>query len=343
MSYRLIQTPQGTFSIDWDVCCQIMRSRNRALLQAKHSRPRPESQDSFQNRLSRDMPNLTYLEVDWDLVRMGTQGETMMQALKHAGLLLYDSKGVDQLVYFLQQCQSETRSYHREFREKQKRASDESQRSIEESIAKYGDSIAAATLVRELANFVLVLAATVTTGGAGLAAAGGSAVLKTVSTYQNTFSVGATVIEASQNIICTVIPMARGKELGNVVKILIGTSADTGKALFEGHEIGTALQVGAVNIPVGVGGAAIKGPLAKALGKTAASLVVKASQEVAKKTAQSAIKQNAIAGARMANTQQWNVPPLRAGSLADRISFEDDLLLKLAVIDMSRGIGRSWW
>jgi hypothetical protein len=30
-------------------------------------------------------------------------------------------------------------------------------------------------------------------------------------------------------------------------------------------------------------------------------------------------------------------------SLADELSLEDDLLLKFAVVDMSKGVGRSWW
>jgi hypothetical protein len=40
---------------------------------------------------------------------------------------------------------------------------------------------------------------------------------------------------------------------------------------------------------------------------------------------------------------QRQVKALNASPLMDSIAFEDSLLLKLAVIDMSQGIGRSWW
>ena len=339
MTYKVYDTAQGSFCIDWETCCQIIRSYQRASLQMRYSKEVRESQTSILNPLSWGLPDLTFIEVDWDRVRSEAQQAVYSSSWSLAASASFESNGVDRLVEKLRGMQRDIRRLNADFQQQMRAASKKSWNAMEGSIASYQSRIDEARIIRDLSGSILIGASTVATGGAALAAtAGMGTVLKTTATYQDTGSAGAAAIEATQNIVCTVIPAARGKAMGAATKVVISTVADTGKALLEGKSIGTAIAAGAVNIPTGAAGAMVKGAAVKVLGKAAAPIVVKVVQDRAKKIGQSAIKNPSSSAGHHAKTSAS-----ATSDLADQVSFADDLLLKLALVDMEKGIGRSWW
>jgi hypothetical protein len=135
----------------------------------------------------------------------------------------------------------------------------------------------------------------------------------------------------TQTVVTNAIPMGKG------VKLIINTAGDTGKALVEGKSVWTAIGVGAVNVITAPLGDKAKSTLGDIFDKTAVSAVVKVGQDQAKSAAQRLVKKLGK------SSESFSRDFGQASPLMDSIAFEDSLLLKLAVIDMSQGIGRSWW
>jgi hypothetical protein len=344
MTYKVYNTAQGSFCIDWETCCQIIRSYQRASLQMTYSKEKTESQSSAVDPRTWGLPDLTFIEVNWGRVRSDAHAAVLSSAWSLGASAMFQSKGVDTLVQRLRGMQFDTRQLNSDFQDKMRAASKKSWKAMESSLDSYESKIYYARLARDFSGSILIGAATVVTGGVGLAAtAGMGTVLKTTATYQDTGSAGAAVIEATQNIVCTVIPVARGKAMGTATKVVISTVADTGKALLEGKSIGTAIAVGAVNVPTGAGGGMVKDSAVKLLGKVAAPIVVKVAQDQAKKFGQTKIKNWSSSKSTSSIGDDARTMTSATSDLADQVSFEDDLLLKLAVIDMAKGVGRSWW
>lgn len=337
MAYRLYKTAQGDFCIDWDTCCQILKSYHRARAQNVNSKEVTESQGSLLNPLSWGLPDLSYVEVEWAKVRTEADGQTLLDGFRLGAIATYEAQGVDALARELQRMQTETRRLNQEFQGKMKRASEKSWAAIESSVNAYQKIVDGLKFIRDLAGSFLIGAATVTTGGAALAAAGLGTGLKTTAKYQDTGSVGSAALEATQNLAFAVFPAARGKALAGgekVVKVLVTGGMETGKALLEGRRLTTAVAEGGVSIPNAVVADVVK-KVAGPLGKTAVPIVVKILEDQSKKRAQAWVREATATPAGTARTG--------GDGLADSVSFEDALLIKLAIIDMSKGIGRSWW
>lgn len=340
VSYRVYDTAQGSFAIDWDTCCQIIRSYHRADLQLRYSAERTESQSSTVNPLSWGLPDLTFIEVDWGKVAAESQALVMSAAFKFAAIGMFQSAGMDALVRELQRMMRETRRLNADFARRMRTASDKSWKAMEGSIATYQRRIDEAKHVRDLSGSILIGASTVTTGGASAAAVGASgAVIKATAKYQDYGSAGAAALELTQNIVCTVIPGARQVPMGKVAKTIISVASDSGEALLEGEALSTAVSMGTVNIPIAAAGEAAKKGLQQVLSKTAVPIVVKVAEDRAKKVIQGHLRTTTAA----ATPTSMGVPTVSTPGTANRVSVADELLLKLAVVDMAKGVGHSWW
>jgi hypothetical protein len=367
MTYRLYNTEQGDFCIDWEACCQMIRSFHRATAQYAHSREVTESQSSLLNPLSWGLPDLTTVEVDWARVQNETTTKALYDAHRLAAFAVFNPNGVDGLVRELKRMREETRKRNELLSQATRRASTRSWAAMEQSVSSYGSLIDNARLVRDLSGTVLIGAATAATGGAAGAALTGAGLgtsIKAVAKYQDTGSVGSAAIEAAQNVVFSVFPAARGASLvgrEKLVKVLVSSIADSAKAIVEGRELGTALLEGAVNVPAACLGEAGKKLLAPVLGKVALPVVTKivttpnevASKlpiEIAKKTIEDRAKKwgqqeikGHLAGANGPAERVARKPTKRSDSFVNSLAFEDELVLKFAVIDMEKGVGHSWW
>lgn len=369
MTYKFYDTEQGQFCIDWDTCCQIIKSHHRAISQQQHSKEVTESQASTFNPLSWGLPDLHYIDVDWDKVRADSADQTIRDAYKLAAIAIFDRRGVDKMVRELKRMQAETVRVNDLIQGAMKKTSARSWAAMEKSVGQYESATDKLKLVRDLSGSILVGAssgAIAAGGAAALVAAGGGTLLKTVGKYQDSGSAGAATIEAVQNLAFVVFPAARGaalSESAKAFKLVVSVGADTGKALLEGQQLSSAIREGLVNIPANKLGDATK-RLEPLLSRTAVPVLARAvvggtgvkSQlpTIVKDTTKKVVEDRAKkvgqgwvrgAGSQGANEMQINA---RLGtnerrSVADAIALHDDLLLKLAVIDMAKGVGHSWW
>jgi hypothetical protein len=361
MTYRVYDMAQGQFCICWDTCCRIIKSYHRARYQHEYSKEVKESQSSLLSPLSWGLPDLFYVTVDWDKVREKTTTDATSDGFKLGAFAMFSDGGVDTLVRELRRMQLETRRQNHLFQSSMKQSSDKSWSAMESSVGLYQSWIDKAKLVRDLSGSVLIACATAGTGGltgAALFGAGTGTALKSYGKFQDTGSYGSAAIEATQNIAFSVFPAARGAALTSketVVKLVVSVTGDTSKALLEGRSVGTALKEGALNIPVAGLGALSKKVLTPVLNKVAVpvlaqvltappQIVAKLPVDVSKKIIEDRTKKS-WQGAVRENPARTSAQPAGASddSLADELSIEDDLLLKFAVIDMNKGVGRSWW
>lgn len=353
MTYRIYDTAQGQFALCWDTCCQIIKSHHRARFQHQHSKEIPESQSQMLNPLSWGLPDLTFLSVDWDKVRQDSAASTMADGWRLGAVATFSSDGIDTLVRELRRMQTQTRRAQDLFNASQRRASQTSLAAMNRSIGAFQSMIDGAKLVRDLSGSILIGASTAATGGLSstvLVGAGAGSALKGIAKFQDSGSYGSAAIEASQNIAFSVFQTPKA------VKLVVSVAADTVKALIEGRSVGTALAEGGVNVPttlLGEGAKKLVGPLVEKvavpvlakvittspqiLGKLPTEVGTKVMVDRAKKAAQTAMR-----GGTPNNLQAHEGLSTRR-TLADRISIDDDLLLKFAVIDMAKGVGHSWW
>jgi len=356
MTYQQFNTKQGQFAIDWDVCSRIIRSYYRSEFQLDYSKEERESQVSTFNPLSWGMPDLIMLTVDWDKVRSETYKVVFPTAWSMAFRAGQDAGGVDGLVRELQMMQRATRANIEAFQRRQRDASHRTLMEMEKSIASYGDAVSYARLVRDLAASILIGIGTagtgtvVTAGTAALGTAGtgtvvttgmaalgigAGTILKGTAKYQDSEKnrEGMALFDVAQTLITSVIVPKEAKG----VKLIINTVADTGKALIEGKPVWKAIGVGAVNLITAPLGDKAKSTLSNTFNKTAVSVGVKIAQDRTKSWAQGQVK-------RLGNSPESSSPVFREASpLTDSIAFEDSFLLKLAVVDMEKGVGGSWW
>jgi hypothetical protein len=346
MTWKTYRVEQGEYAISWDTCCRIIASRHRAKWQLQLAQETSESQISL-NPYTWGLPDLHFLTVDWDKVRENAEADALSDGWLLAAKATFDRSGIDALVRTLKDMQVATRTDHAKYRKRLEDCTRRSAADIEATVSKAECALQIARFFRDTSGSVLIGAATVVTGGtAAVAVAGGGTVLKSVGKYQDTGSVGSATIEAVQNIAFAVFPAARGAALAGrekAVKVVATVAADTSKAMIEGRPVGTALAEGAIAVPVAVMGDGVKKGLSAVLGKVAVPIVAKVAEDKAKKAAQGVVR-GALAGEqRRAQQEAGAARAAGASSIAERVSLDDDMLLKFAVIDMRKGIGGSWW
>jgi hypothetical protein len=369
MTYELFEASQGKFAIDWGICRQIVKSYYRSQLLGKYATDQTESQVSI-NPFSWGLPDLTYVTVDWDKLSDEAEARTTTELFLHA--ILLKGRGVDFLVRDLRRMQVATGQNNAAFKTRMQMASQKSLSDLQSSVAFYQSATDRSKVVRDLSGSILIGAATAATGGAAAAALAGTTlsttgavatvaglgtIIKATATYQDTYevtgdrgrSLGAATIEATQNIVFTVIPAGRGVALGRqqkIAKIVVSVVSDTSKALLSGQGLGTAMVMGAVNIPVPWIGDQYKSDLDAALANTAIPVATKIlGGGVSKKVLEDRLKR---VGQNEVRTLASGIGAIQASigdgdSWSDVMSVADDWLLKLAIVDQSKGIGRSWW
>lgn len=350
MTWKPYQTEQGEFCIDWDVCCQIIRSYHRAKAQLGHSRDVVESQVSTWNPMTWKLPDLSFVEVDWAAVRKESETRVAMDGWRLGAVAMFKPRGVDGMVHELREMQAETRRLNESLRARMRMATAKSMAAMERSVDAFESSVETARHVRDLAGSTLILAGTIATGGlasGALLGTGAGTVLKTTAKYQDTGSAASAAIEAVQNIAFTVFPAARGRALAGgekVAKVIVSVVADTGKAILEGDSLRAAMAKGIVNVPAAVVSEGVSKALKPILAKAPLPVAVQmATVAIAKKGAEDKVKGTLLKNKDGPSAHDVQRSATASTGIMRSLSFDDHMLLKLAVIDMNKGIGNSWW
>ena len=336
MAYRLYNTKQGAFSIDWDTCCHIIRSYHRSDFQLRYAREERESQVSLIDPRSWGMPDLVMVTVDWLRVQEEAKSATLLSAHGMAARAIFESNGIDQMVDTLRSMQRKTRSNIAAFQRMQQTAARKASEEIEAAVSMGERGQGVAKTIRDMSASFLVGLGSVASGGTATAILGLSAgsVLKGTAKYQDAeqnAEIG-TFLEVSQTVVTNAFTMGKG------VKILVNVVMDGSKAYADGNSVLTSIGVGTVNVVTGPMGDKAKDTLKKIFAVAAVPGIVKVGQDLIKKKGQSLVKEIGQGSESSSGTEFG-----RGSALMESLAFEESMLLKLAVVDMQKGIGNSWW
>jgi hypothetical protein len=361
MAYSLINTDDGPFAFDWDCVTRIIRSWVRAGSQLDNARTVTESQIGL-NPFSWGLPDLQSVEVDWDKVRDKTKTGTWFHSLRLANLAYHSP---DNLAGELKVMQLETRRFQNEFKNMMKATTQASLAAIDQSVSSYKTMIDVAKWVRDISGAVLMGISTAGIGTAtGLTAGALGTGIKTYGKYEDTGSIGSATIEAAQNIVFIVVPAARGAQLTadeKVVKVIVCAEADTAKGLIEGKSVTEAVLSGSVQLGLPLVGKVFDSEQVKdALNNTAVPIVTKlvagqaevltavpgkvsqkVAEEILKKTSRAVIAKMVSPG--QAKALAVNGDDYAEDSIGGFITFEEDFLVKFAIVEMTKGVGGSTW
>jgi hypothetical protein len=141
------------------------------------------------------------------------------------------------------------------------------------------------------------------------------------------------------------------------MKVILSAVLDTDKALLEGREVGAALTDGLIAGTVSAAGEGLKKGITYVLDRTAVPIVASVLDKpsavaseyltgITKKVGEDRAKKGLQAAARNGGVTHGLTqarPDTNSWDTALSFGDHDELLLKLAVIDMKKGIGHSWW
>jgi hypothetical protein len=355
MAYELVNVNHGTYAVDWDLIWRINWNYSRAGAQLDCARVVRESQAGI-NPMTWGLPDLQYVEVDWERVRRNAPLEAVQRNIQMVNDF---ARSADAVTNQLKTLIGETRRLQDRFHQFMKATSHEAMKEIERSVSTYGTIVEGLKWVRDTSATILVGIGTggVGAGGAALGTIAGTGI-KAWGKYEDTGNVGLAVVEAGTGVLFSVIPGMKGVSTGTgqkFVKAIISASADTYKGTLEGKSLYEAAANGMLNFATPAVGELAKSDLVKGIlqksavpvatrllsgplppmDKLATTVAAKLSEDIFKKGGKNAIGW-AFSGPK--NSQDPSEP-----ELADYLTFADELLVKFAVVDMEKGIGRSSW
>ena len=152
MAYEMVQTARGKYAVDWETIYGIIRNYCRSGAQLDHARTVRESQAGI-NPLSWGLPDLQYVEVDWDKVREQTQKGMIFRSIQAANDF---ARSPEMVANQMKTLISDTRRYHDRFQNYMKSVSQASTAEIEKSVKMFGNMVEGAKWVRDLSGAILV-------------------------------------------------------------------------------------------------------------------------------------------------------------------------------------------
>jgi hypothetical protein len=255
-----LQLRDGWWLIDWDAIAKIELAMYRATYRNTYSKLTPLARDG--GIVSRWMPEVSTLEVDFDRVNAKAEAEAMLAVVEWKNRRAAHRLGGEELRHELAADQAATESEATGFRRKLQAITKKNMENVRAADEFWGAWKRGAEVTRDISAEILVIGGTaiaaplIAAGGIGAAAgasgwlAGGSA-LKGVAKFQDTNSVGAAMIEATSTFGFAVLtPAAELKGAKNVAVIFLAkmpVNALEGyvEARNEGKPLTKALQAAA--------------------------------------------------------------------------------------------------
>ena len=355
MAYELLTSGSTQFAVDWDIVQRIVRSYHTASLQLAHAREITMSQSHWYNPMTWSLPDISHVEVDWDAVR----GDADAFAQEDVRNMRVEAKyNAPRIARRLETLIDLTASKKERFIDWIGTVQTQNMVSINKAVADYEASTEIARFVRDTSADGLMVGASVMTGGAAVAALGGASFFKGVCRFQDSGSVGASVMEGAGSFAFAYVKL--GKEFTfkeEMVLALVQAPWTTGTELVGGSTITRAVTSGAVKLTGPSSEALFKLAPAKTLfDKVAVPIVINyggenvASKflstlagEVTQNRVVEPAARNAVNGGAKASADSGPATGTRgAGQLIDESTLSNKFLLHLAFVNMQKGIGRGW-
>ena len=262
MTVEVFTEARGTWSVDWAIVRAIVRSNANQYATIRNGHRRREDQSTWWNPFSYALPDLVSYEVDWSAQRRDRE-EITERGMREAALIP-EREGCEALKEWLRVRISETDAYRAAFRQNLTRASSETMRNIDHAVTTYQAGADAARFVRDRSVDVVLVGATVASGGTALALAGAGASLRGAYSYQDHQNVGRAVFESTSTFVMTAIPIgmaARGagavvsttqRVTEQAVVVMIGAQFEFAKALIAGETVEQGLARAGTNAAASV-------------------------------------------------------------------------------------------
>jgi hypothetical protein len=359
MTYWMLENDRGTYAVDWDVVNRLVRSYHRAVLRESCSKEYTTSDSRWFNPFSWSLPDIRSLDVDWDKVNGRLNGVADDAFNRLAEEATRDVRGVYRELDWMV---SDTGRRTAAFTDRLGALQTENMSRINSAVESYGAQIEAAKFVRDTAADGLMVGASIATGGAGLAILGGGSAMKGWAKYQDTDNAGAAVMTGVGSFTFGAFKLGGAKLTGTeeAVVTILQAQWETGVALAEGKSLGKALATGSLKLSGPFVDRFFKlGPVKTMLERACVPIAITvttaggveniASTVAAKWLAKSVQKQVVERGGK-AVINSLGRPTAPAGGAStsqvyrseviERATLTDQRLLTLAIVNMSKGIGR---
>ncbi|HET7930771.1 MAG TPA: hypothetical protein VFL63_05225 [Rhodanobacteraceae bacterium] len=219
-----IDTGRGLFVIDQRMVHVVIHDWAYWAAMGACSHLKRARQYDWYNPMSWGMPDVVSLDVDWHKVdiakahNIASATQECQRYLDKATAQNYcavpNASGTsqtgltlqlrDRLYHYVSEAQRLKQKWHRQLCD----ASAETMRNVKGAVSGYGKAIAGATFVRDASGDVLMLGATLASGGTATALLAAGSVYKGSAKFQDTRSVGAAVFEATTDFTVGLIPDA---------------------------------------------------------------------------------------------------------------------------------------
>lgn len=351
MAYEKWSTVDGEFTVDWEIVRRLIRSHEVARA-PKPFRPVNVVNSNWYNPFSWSLPDITTVDIDWNKVRRQVEKTTEAEFNKMSNLSLF--KGMRREAQKLLEKVRQTKVLKKDFLVKMRSVQSANARNIKKAVDAYDGHIAKAKFVRNTSATGLMVGATLLSGGTAAAAIASGSSLKGVAKFQDTGNIGAAAMEAGGTLVFSLIPVKGPK--GETLMTVVEAGWETGIGLVEGKAFSEALATGAIKLT---------GPLTEKVFQSNAvkemlgrvvipvkpnvrialsKLGVNYSSKLTGKMAQAELEKHGgkLATAMLGKNKEKKRSIAGRGEVVDKLILDDELLVKFAIVNMNKGIGRGW-
>lgn len=375
MAYQLVDNSYGQFAVDWTVVDHLIEVYWKATMRDAYSRVTTTSDSKWYNPFSWSLPDIAQVDVDWDLVSSKARIGAEQERAEMRRLAQYDCGS---MAVHLETLVAQTGRLTKSFLDQMASVQSENAARIGNAVSSYDSQIAAAKFLRDTSADGLMVGATILSGGAAAGVLAGGSALKGWAKYQDTDNVGAAVMTGVGNLVFGIIPMGGPMTAGEQWALAIIQGVwESSTALVEGKSVSEAIPIGALKLagPLATkvfGSAPVRRMLARAalpmkvtvitetevnipgqyslkrvedniadqyLGRLGPKVVQK---QIVEGYGKPFIHDSLYGSPPSTATTDVSTPPPRGPRVVRNATFENDALLKLAIVNMSKGIGRGW-
>lgn len=347
MAYEIVKNFNTEYAVDWQVIARLIRANALARYRSDLASVTTTSEASMFNPFSWSSPDIRIVEVDWEQVNARSTVELFMtlNQLRNVGDSNMPAVGRRML-----DMVAETRRYNQRFLAWTGDVQSDNMARINAAVSSYDTQIGVAKFFRDTSADGLMVGATVLSGGAAAAVLAGGSTLKGVGRWEDSGSVSAGVLTGAGNLVLGVFKIG-GMSGGALAVLQAGQESAT--CLIEGKSVAEAIATGSLKLAGPAIDKVVKLPFMKTmLEKAAVPLAVQLSNstvaeklvaDMAKKLLQKQVLERSGKAVIGSVKSVFKETPAEAPpSTLDTATIGDDILVKFAIVNMTRGIGHGW-
>lgn len=360
MSWTRVKSIGAEYAVDWDVIERFCWSYWHTYYQMRCCETIKMSESRFYNPFSWSLPEVSTLEVDWDAVRSKAHSACV------ADMFTYSRRAVTSMrdVAWDVKWKVEQTAFQRTaFVKKLKDIQQTNMSAMDRAVEEYDGLIEASRFVRNTSADVVAIGSTIATGGAAAGLLGASSALKGIGKYQDTGSVGSSLLYGAGSMVLGAFKIGGAKlsTVGEYTLIIAQGTLETGTSLVAGDSFGKAIETGGLKIasagatqalfgsslvkqvfaklpiPVNVWVEKSSSGANKMFVDEANQLAGKVSKKLTEKGTKSLIK--SAVGRQEPRASQ---PTKVSTGLIDEVPLEQKALLTLSIINVEKGLGQGW-